>query len=189
MNGLFYHEAQLFSSTKVCEARMPDSEDPAGACCSIPREDYAGDVSLKCLNTDEGGVANNVCSSGSISELGPIWYSYCSDLVKYVQDDVNPDVTSFIPTTTKKAETITFQNKDNLLDVTTIKLAKTDGQFLQFHLKEKSENVIVYAYSTESVILANNSNLINNHKPLETNIHYNLSAAHGALLVAYVIDD
>ena len=85
--------------------------------------------------------------------------------------------------------TITFQNKDNLLDVTTIKLAKTDGQFLQFHLKEKSENVIVYAYSTESVILANNSNLINNHKPLETGIHYNLSAAHGALLVAYVIDD
>ena len=69
-------------------------------------------------------------------------------------------------------------------------MAKSEyGQFLQFHLKEKSDNVIVYAYSTESVILANNSNLINDHKPLEIDIHYNLSAAHGALLVAYVIDD
>lgn len=48
---------------------------------------------------------------------------------------------------------------------------------------------MVYAYSTESIILANNSNLINDHKPLKIGIHYNLSAAHGALLVAYVIDD
>ena len=126
LNGLFYHEAQLFSSTKVCEASMPDSEDPAGACCSIPREDYAGDISLKCHNTDEGGVANNVCSSGAISELGPIWYSYCSDLVKYVQDDINPDITSYIPTTTKKNRQINLQNEENLLDVATIKLAKSE---------------------------------------------------------------
>jgi hypothetical protein len=110
MNGLFFHEAQLFSSTKVCEARMPDSDTPAGACCSIPWKDYAGDISLKCLNTDEGGVANNVCSSGSISDLGPIWYSHCPDLVTYVQDDMNPDVTSLKPTKTRKSKDITLQN-------------------------------------------------------------------------------
>ena len=77
---------------------MPESDDLAGACCSIPRPDYAGDISKTCLNTDEGGVPNNVCSGGSIEEIGPIWYSYCPDIVLYEQNDVNPDVLIFTPT-------------------------------------------------------------------------------------------
>ena len=48
-----------------------------------------------------------------------------------------------------------------------------------------SSDVIVYAYSTDNMNIANISNLINDHMPLKVNKDYNLIAKHGAILVAY----
>lgn len=56
-------------------------------------------------------------------------------------------------------------------------------------MKSKSPNVIVYAYSTQDAHLANSFNMINEMQPLVPEVHYNVSASEGAILLAYVTDD
>ena len=45
--------------------------------------------------------------------------------------------------------------------------------------------VFVYGYSTNETAMANTTVLINDNKPLETDVIYNVSASKGVILVAY----
>jgi hypothetical protein len=135
-------------------------------------------------------VANNVCSGGSIVDLGPIWYSYCADLVDYKQDETNPDATILTPSREKQVKTISFKNDPLMKDVKTFKiLSDPKDQYLEIHMKDLPDNLRVYGYATENIFNASTANMINKKFPLVNDAHYNVSAAAGFLLVAYPITD
>ena len=84
-DGLLYHESQSLSNNKVCDYHIHSGSLVQGVCCDNVASDYSGEVSKSCKSTSDGGISHNFCALGSITELGPIWYSHCSDIAKYAE--------------------------------------------------------------------------------------------------------
>ena len=101
-DGLLYHESTSLLETKVCDYHQHIGQEVLGVCCENFDKDYSGEISLSCKSTSDGGIDHNYCGLGSITELGPIWYSHCSDIRSYAEDGSDRTIcspNSLVPST------------------------------------------------------------------------------------------
>lgn len=71
IGGKYYHNSQSLQDSVVCKNNNK-------VFCCLRDSFLGGEYPSSCLSEFVGGLSGNVCSQGSLSDLGPIWYQECA---------------------------------------------------------------------------------------------------------------